>query len=114
MSQCGRAFALVSTWYRDCVLRSTCCLSDQQSKRCAVDAVELDRVLTATLLAEASEGITSVAMELTSLYDSWVARADCPDAVAWLRRMLEQLGWWAGRLDCASDPSLVAKFPRLD
>jgi hypothetical protein len=27
---------------------------------------------------------------------------------------LEQLGWWAGRLDCAADPALVAKFPRLD
>ena len=79
-----------------------------------MDAAEMDRVLTAQLMAEASEGITTVAMELASLYDAWAASGDCPDAVTWLRRLLEQLGWWAGRLDCAADPALVAKFPRLD
>ena len=79
-----------------------------------MDAAELDRVLTAQLLVEASQGVSAVAMEIASLYDSWVDRDDCPDAVTWLRRMLEQLGWWAGRLDCAADPALVAKFPRLD
>lgn len=78
-----------------------------------MDAVEVDRVLTAHLLAEASEGLNSVAIELASLYDSWVTRGDCPDAVVWLRRMLEQLGWWSGRLGSAADPDLVAKFPSI-
>jgi len=78
-----------------------------------MEAAELDRVVTARLLADASEGITSVAMEMASLY-AWVGRGDCPDAVAWLRRMLEQLGWWAGRLECAADPALLERFPRLD
>jgi hypothetical protein len=79
-----------------------------------VDVAELDRILTAKLMAEASEGITSVAMDLAPLYDSWVERGDCPDSVAWLRPVLERLGWWAGRLECAADPALVARFPRLD
>ena len=75
---------------------------------------DLDQILTASLLAEAAEGVTSVAMELASLYDGWVARGDCTEAVLWMRGLLEQLGWWAGRLECASDPTLAAKFPRLD
>ena len=79
-----------------------------------MDVAELDRVVTARLLADASEGITSVAVELASLYDAWVRRGDCPEAVAWLRPMLEQLGWWAGRLECAADPALLERFPRLD
>ena len=78
-----------------------------------MDDGELDRVLSARLLVDASEGITGVAVELASLYASWVARGDSPEAVAWMRRLLERLGWWAGRLDCA-DPSLLAKFPSLE
>ena len=42
-----------------------------------MDIAELDRVVTARLLADASEGITSVAVELASLYDAWVRRGDC-------------------------------------
>ena len=75
---------------------------------------DLDQILIASLLTEAAEGLTTVAMELASLYDSWVARGDCPEAVLWMKGLLEQLGWWAGRLECASDPTLAAKFPRLD
>jgi len=78
-----------------------------------MEQTDLDQILIASLLAEAAEGLTSVAMELASLYDGWVARGDCPDAVLWMKGLLEQLGWWAGRLECASDPTLVAKFPRL-
>ena len=74
---------------------------------------DLDQILIASLLAEAAEGLTSVAMELAPLYDGWVARRSCPEAVVWMRGVLEQLGWWAGRLECASDPTLAAKFPRL-
>ena len=79
-----------------------------------MDAVELDQVLTAKLLSDASDGVRSAAMELAGLYDHWVARGDCPDAVAWMRGLLEQLGWWAGRLEYSVDPSLLARFPRLD
>jgi len=79
-----------------------------------MDTKDLDQILIAQLLTEASEGVTSVAMELASLYDGWVARGDCPEEVGWMHGILEQLGWWAGRLDCASDPELAAKFPRLD
>lgn len=79
-----------------------------------MDAVELDRVLAAGLLVDASEGLTVVASELALLYDVWVVRGDCPDGVVWLGRILERLGWWAGRLDGAADPSSAAGFPRLD
>jgi hypothetical protein len=96
------------------VVRSIGCLSHELLARCVVDAVELDQVLTARLVVDASEAISGVALELASLYDSWLARGDSPEAVAWMARLLEQLGWWAGRLDCAADPLLVAKFPRLD
>ena len=79
-----------------------------------MEQTDLDQILIASLLTEAAEGLTSVAMELASLYDGWAARGDCPEAVVWMRGVLEQLGWWAGRLECASDPTLAAKFPRLD
>ncbi len=79
-----------------------------------MNVAELDRVLAARLMADAAEGIGSVAMELASLYDAWVRRGDCPEAVAWLRPLLEQLGWWAGRLECAANPALLERFPRLD
>lgn len=75
---------------------------------------ELDQILIAQLLTDASAGLNSVALELASVYDGWVARGDCPEAVAWMLTVLERLGWWVGRLDCASDPDLAAKFPRLD
>lgn len=76
--------------------------------------VDLEQILTAHLLKQASEGLTTVSLELALLYDAWVLRGDCPDACSWMRGVLEQLGWWAGRLDSASDPALVAKFPSLD
>lgn len=79
-----------------------------------MDAADLEQVLTAKLLAEASEGVTSIAIELASLYDGWLAQRVAPESIAWLRSVLERLGWWAGRLDCAADPELVAMFPRLD
>lgn len=75
---------------------------------------DLDQILIASLLTDAAEGLTAVAMELASLYDGWVARGDCAEAVLWMKGLLEQLGWWAGRLECASDPTLAAKLPRLD
>ena len=79
-----------------------------------MDAAELDRVLTAKLLSESSEAITTVAMELASLYDAWVARGDDADSVAWLRGVLERLGWWSGRLRYAVDPALLSRFPTFD
>jgi len=75
---------------------------------------DLDQILIARVLAEAAEGLTSVAMELAMRYDDWVARCECAEAVLWMEGFLERLGWWAGRLECASDPVLAAKLPRLD
>lgn len=89
-------------------------LETQLRSEVVVDAAELDQVLTAKLLVEASEGVTAIAIELASLYDGWVAQRVAPESIAWLRSVLERLGFWAGRLDCAADPELVAMFPRLD
>ena len=79
-----------------------------------MDAAELERVLSAKLMAEAAQGIAAAAVDLAALYDAWVAQGESAEATAWLGRLLERLGWWAGRLDQAAEPELVAGFPSLD
>lgn len=79
-----------------------------------MDAATLDRVLAAKLFDEASAGLTEIAAELCSLYDRWVAGGADADALGWLYGLLERLGFWAGRMEYAADPELLALFPTVD
>jgi hypothetical protein len=80
----------------------------------AVDAATLDRVLAAKLFNEASTGLTEIATELCGLYNRWVEAGADAEALAWLYGLLERLGFWAGRMEYAADPALIALFPTLD
>ena len=63
-----------------------------------MDAAVLDRLLTDSLLMEASEGLDQAAAELSRLHAAW-SRAGADDAsIEGLGGLIANLNWWSGRL----------------
>jgi hypothetical protein len=66
-----------------------------------MDTLLLDHMLNEALLAEVGDGLDTIAGRLVGLDDEWRRMGADPSAVASLGAILEQLGWWRGRIDAA-------------
>ncbi len=64
--------------------------------------MDLDDLLTESLLAGASEAFDRIADELIALHDVWLAVEADTEAIHWLRGLISDAGWWSGRLAAAS------------
>ena len=63
-----------------------------------MDATTLDRLLTDSLLIEASEGLDHVSAEFGALHDSWRRAGADAHSLEWLGGLIADLNWWSGRL----------------
>ena len=61
-------------------------------------AAVLDRLLTDSLLMEASEGLDQAAAELSRLHESWRRAGAGHVSIEWLAGLIANLNWWSGRL----------------
>jgi hypothetical protein len=66
-----------------------------------MDTLVLNHMLNEALLAEIGAGLDSIAGRLGDLHDGWRRMGADPSAVASVGTMLEELGWWRGRIDAA-------------
>jgi len=71
------------------------------------DVVTLNSLMNDLLLAELGEGLDSLADRLTGLYEGWRKMGADQASVAFVGAMLEELGWWRGRIDAALAPPSV-------
>lgn len=62
--------------------------------------MDLDDLLTESLLAGASEAFDRIADELIALHDVWLAVE--AEAIHWVRGLISDAGWWSGRLAAGS------------
>ena len=63
----------------------------------------IDRFLTESLLIGASEALDDIAFELAALRDGWAAMPAQLSTLQWLDGLIEQAGWWSGRLSAAAE-----------
>ena len=63
-----------------------------------MDAATLDRLLSDSLLMEASEGLDQVAAELAGLHESWASAGAARAPLNWLAGLIADLNWWSGRM----------------
>lgn len=69
-----------------------------------MDVVTLNSLMNELLLAELGEGLDSLADRLTGLHDGWRRMGVDAVAVGFVGGMIEELGWWRGRIDAALAP----------
>lgn len=60
--------------------------------------MDLDALLTESLLVGASEALDRIADELVALHDVWLKANADPESMIWLRGLISDAGWWSGRL----------------
>ena len=58
----------------------------------------LDRQQAESLLQEAASGFEAIARSLASAYDRWADGGADEATLDWLAGLLDQSGWWHGRL----------------
>lgn len=64
-----------------------------------MDTLVLSHMLNEALLSEIGEGLDSIADRLATVHDG--LRRDDRSAAGALETILEELGWWRGRIDAA-------------
>lgn len=64
--------------------------------------MDIDALLTQSLLVGASEALNRIAEELISLHDAWARSCPDPSSLAWLGGLIADAGWWSGRLTAAA------------
>lgn len=69
-----------------------------------MDALTLDSLMNDALLAELGEGLDAIAHQIATVHDRWAAAGAGADTLGFLADLLENLGWWRGRVDAALDP----------
>lgn len=57
-----------------------------------------DPLVCESLLREAAAGFEALGLSLADAYDSWVAIEAEEDTLVWMAGLIEQAGWWHGRL----------------
>lgn len=60
--------------------------------------MDLDDLLTESLMAGAREAFDRIADELIALHDVWLAVEAEAAAIHWVRGLISDAGWWSGRL----------------
>jgi len=63
-----------------------------------MDGLVVHRLVTDSLLVEASEGLDGIAHRLTGLGEGWIMGGADPRTLSWLAGVIDELGWWSGRL----------------
>ena len=66
-----------------------------------MDTLALNHMLNEALLAEIGDGLDSVAGRLAELHDGWSRLGADPSTLGCIGAILEDLGWWRGRIDAA-------------
>ena len=66
-----------------------------------MDTLVLDHMLNEALLAEIGEALDSIAGRLAGLHEGWRRAGADAASLGALGSMLEELGWWRGRIDAA-------------
>lgn len=75
--------------------------------------MDIESVLTASLLVGGSEALDRIAGGLISLHDGWTRAGVDPSALAWLRKLIADAAWWRGRLIAgASASASSASWPQ--
>lgn len=69
-----------------------------------MDALTIDSLMNDALLAELGEGVDAMADRIAAVHDRWAAAGADADTLGFLADLLENLGWWRGRIDAAVDP----------
>ncbi len=64
--------------------------------------MDIDSLLTQSLLVGAGEALDRIADELISLHDGWAHSYPDPSALTWLNGLIADAGWWSGRLTAAA------------
>lgn len=57
-----------------------------------------DQLLAESLLQEAASGFETIGRSMAAAYDRWVAEGTDEQTLDWLAGLLDQAGWWHGRL----------------
>ncbi len=63
-----------------------------------MDAATLDRLLTDSLLIDASVGIDRAAAQLGAMHRSWAHAGADKASLEWLGGLIGDLNWWSGCL----------------
>ena len=57
-----------------------------------------NRLLAETLVQEAASGFETIGRSLAAAYDRWAADGADEETLGWLASLVDQSGWWHGRL----------------
>lgn len=74
---------------------------------------DVDRLVTDALLLDAVEGLEGVASCLMLVYDELRGQQVPLASTAIVLQLLEELGWWSGRLEAAVSPSTQGSLDRI-
>jgi hypothetical protein len=69
-----------------------------------MDASTVDSLMNEALLADLGDGLDAIADRIATVHDQWAAAGAGVGTLGFLADLLENLGWWRGRIDAAVDP----------
>ena len=69
-----------------------------------MDVFTLNNLMNDLLLAELGVGLDGLAAQLARAEQGWASMGADPSTTAFLRGIVDELGWWRGRIDAALDP----------